>query len=431
VQELTVTDASGRVPLALQDDPPNPGGFPWFRHWRAERELEFPVRVSYRVEVEPATAQRGPPFNIKPSRGGVSGAGSGFLVIPENTTSELSRVRWDLSAFGQAAAGLSSFGEGEFELAGPPSALWQGWYMAGPVGRFPATGDAAGFSAAWLGDFPFDPLAEMEFVAAGYAWLADYFGYLAPPPRYRVFMRVIDSPYPRFSGTALENSFMLSGGPNSGEETHGAPPRGTFFHEMIHLWVGQVEGPQGVTSWFSEGLTSYYTLVLTLGGGFGTVEGYTEGIAELAKRYYTSPALAMSAQAIADVGFGDEPVRRMPYDRGALYFADLDARIREKSNGERGLDELMAGIFARRHAEQGFMFDHAAWAAAVSAELGPAAGAEFQARILDGEPFAPVPDAFGPCFERRLIRYPVDDKHVPGYEWVRRPGIPDEQCARP
>lgn len=430
VQGLAVTDRRGRVPLAQQDDPVNPGGFPYFRHWTAQRDVTFPLRVSYRVEVEPPTGRRGPPFNIKPSRGGVSGAGSGFLVIPENTTAELSRLRWDLSEFDPTAAGVSSFGEGEFALAGPPSELWQGWYMAGPVGRYPAMGDAAGFSAAWLGEFPFDPLAEMEFVATGYAWLADFFGYLSPPPRYRVFMRVIDTPQTRFSGTALGGSFMLSGGPNSGAETNGAPPRGTFFHEMIHLWVGGIEGPQGVTSWFSEGLTSYYSLVLPLLGGFETVEEYAEGIKQLAENYYTSPALAMSAEAIAAVGFGDEDIRRTPYSRGAIYFADLDARIRATSRGARNLDDVFHEIFERRHSDEDYTFDHAAWTAAVTAELGSEAAAEFQARILDGEPIAPVPDAFGPCFERRLTRYPVADKHVPGYEWVRKPGIPDEQCTR-
>src|ERR1700733_13901195 len=35
VDGLVVRDASGAVPLTVQDDPVNRGGFPYYRHWRA------------------------------------------------------------------------------------------------------------------------------------------------------------------------------------------------------------------------------------------------------------------------------------------------------------------------------------------------------------------------------------------------------------
>jgi predicted metalloprotease with PDZ domain len=222
---------------------------------------------------------------------------------------------------------------------------------------------------------------------------------------------------------------MLSGPPNGLEDTNGEPPTGTFFHEMIHMWVGQVEGPQGVTSWFSEGLTSFYTMVLPLRGGFESVADYRESVERLPERYYTSPGLGMSAEAITEVGFTDNDIRETPYVRGNLYFADLNARIREKSDGDRGLDGLMRGIFDRRQLDKNYTFDHDAWVAAISAELGPEAGAEFQARIIEGETFAPVPGTFGPCFEREPAQYETGSGTVDGYRWVRNTEVPDEQCA--
>ena len=429
VKALTVTDRKGKVLLESRDDPVTPGGFPYFRHWTAQRAVEFPVRVTYHTNVEQPTDRRGPPFNIRPSKGGVSGAGSGFIVIPENAISTLSRVRWDLGEFPVFSTGISSWGTGEFELAGAPAGLYQGWYMAGPLGRYPATGDLDGFSSAWLGDFPFDAKTSMERVGEAYAWLGNYFGYLSPPPRYRVFMRMIQSKQTRFSGTALSGSFMLSGGPNSGEETNNEPPDGTFFHEMIHMWVGGVEAPMGINSWFSEGLTSYYTLVLPLRGGFETVDQYADSLERLTEKYYTSPALNMSAEEIAGVGFGDEDIRSTPYSRGTLYFADLDARIRKASGGERNLDDFMFPIFHQRHSNPDYVFDHSAWIAALSAELGPEASTEFTKRILEGETIVPSSDAFGPCFKRESAAYSTENGEFAGYKWVRRSDVPDDQCA--
>ena len=88
VQDLTVTDAKGAVPLASVDDPAAPGGFPYFRHWTAQRPVSYPVTISYRSAVQPAGAPQGPPFGIRPSGGGVSGAGA----VPAVSVREIAKV---------------------------------------------------------------------------------------------------------------------------------------------------------------------------------------------------------------------------------------------------------------------------------------------------------------------------------------------------
>lgn len=432
---ITVTDQQGDVALDITQDEPGQGGFGQFRYWTAQREVSFPVRIRYQTAVEPPTDRRGPPFNIKQTEAGVSGAGAAFLLLPQDVDSGFSRVRWDLREFSEFASGISSWGTGEFELAGGPDALMNGWYMAGPMGRYPEVGDERGFSASWLGEYSFDPEAEMRWVGEAYHWLADYFGYMSPPPRFRVFMRIIASKLTHFSGTVLGQSFMLSGGPNSGESTGGKAPRGTFIHEMIHLWVGQVEAPQGIASWFSEGLTSYYSLVLPVRAGYENLDEYQQGINQLAQNYFTSPGLAMSAQAITDVGFSNEYIRRTPYYRGAMYFADLDAQIRRKSGGGRDLNAVMQDVFDRRYNEPEFIFDHDAWKATLTAELGPQAVVEFETRIIEGLPFEPDSDAFGPCFEREPASYTAGEAgelelSVDGYHWVRKSGTEDAACMK-
>ena len=178
----------------------------------------------------------------------------------------------------------------------------------------------------------------MAQAARIYAYLGSFFG-ARNPPHYRVFIRILDTP-PFGGGTALTNSFMLSRGPMQPDEPS-ASPTGLLFHEMIHGFTGQIEGPAGVTSWFSEGLTSYYTTVLQLRGGFTTVEQYDQAINQLTRSYYTNPARNWSAARIVEVGFSDNDIRHLPYERGELYFADLDSKIRAASNGRRNLDIVM------------------------------------------------------------------------------------------
>ncbi|MGH8194908.1 MAG: hypothetical protein ACREQ8_10980 [Woeseiaceae bacterium] len=424
VRDLEVTDDEGALRFTIEDDPAVKGGFPYFRHWRAPRDVAGPVTISYRSLVQPTGAPNGPPFGIRPAAGGVSGAGSGFLVLPEGVETNLSKVQWDLSDLAPGSIAASSYGDGDFEIDGTPEQLMQAWYMAGPAGRFPETGDANGFSATWLGTPPFDPRAEMEFAGEVYAYLGDFFPHLDPTPRYRVFMRILETP-PFGGGTALTNSFMLSRGPAKPDESTDGPD-GLFFHEMIHQFTGGIEGPVGVTSWFSEGLTSYYTTLLQLRGGFSSVDDYGEALNDVFRRYYSSPARNWSAERIVETGFGDEDVRHTPYVRGHVYFANLDSQIRAASHGRRNLDIVLRELFARR--ENGETFDRDAWIAVVTQEVGREAAQQFEAVILEGETLVPASDAFGPCFERRARQYDAGGKEMSGYEWVRIAGVEDERC---
>lgn len=424
VQNLQVDDARGSIPLAVTDDPEVPGGFPYFRHWKAKRSIEYPVTISYRSLVQPAGASNGPPFGIRPAGGGVSGAGSGFLVLPESKETVRSQMQWDLSALPANSVGISSFGEDDVEVTGEPARLMQAWYMAGPLNRYPASGDSHGFSAAWLGEPAFDAPGEMAWAARMYTYLGEAFRYLDPAPRYRVFMRFLDTP-PFGGGTALPNSFMLSAA-SAAQSTRRGSPRGTLTHEMVHQWTGGIEGPVGVTSWFSEGLTVFYTALLPVRGGFTSVDEYAASINAMAEGYWGSKARDWPAAKIARAGFGDESIRHVPYNRSALYFADLDARIRSQSKGQRKLDDMLDPMFVSRHL--GVRFDEQAWIGMVTGELGAAARDEFLKRIIQGEMFTPDSNAFGPCFQRKPTTYTVEGKGLDGYRWERRPEVAEEKC---
>jgi len=431
VEDLVVTDPSGAVPLRNVDDPTDPSGYPFFRHFILGRPVAYPVRLTYR-SLAPTTPPRGPPFGLYSAWGGVSGAGSGFLVLPELGDSVRNLVHWDLSDLAAGSTAATSFGEGDFELLAPPGQLAQSWVMAGPMGRYPASGES-GFTAFWLGSPSYDPDQEMAWAARMYRYLGDFYDYLRPLPSYRVFLRV-GQPGDRFnrSGTALDSSFMAGAEMRpDGAGPEGEANRETLTHEMGHLFVGGIDEPAGVSSWFSEGLNTYYTRLLPMRGGFVSVDRYVRDVNGAFRTYYLSRSRNLSADSIARIGFGDEEVRHIPYFRGSLYFANLDSQIRAWSKGSRSLDVVLREQFVRR--ARGEPFDHAAWIRLVTREAGPTAAEEFEAVILRGDrTLVPAPDAFGPCLARqRAVLIAADGRRMAGYEWIRRAGWSDAACRRP
>jgi hypothetical protein len=424
VKDLEVKDDHGPVPLTVSEDRKVPGGFPYYRHWTAGRATSGPVTVSYRSLVQPPESPRGPPFGIRAVAGGVAGAGSGFLVFPEMGPADL-HVAWDVSDLAPGSVGIASWGEAETRMHDTPRALTQGWIIAGPVDRYPATGKAkaGGFSAAWLGQAPFDAPAEMAWADRLYAYLGKSFRYLDPPPPYRVFMRFI--PNGPGGGTALPRSFMLAAA--AGATKPGATaPHGTLAHEMIHQWSGGIAEPDGINSWFSEGLTTYYAALLPKRGGFATLDDYAREVGNIARGYYAYPARTWSAAKIAEAGFGDEAIRHIPYSRSALYFADIDAKIRARSGGKRQLMDALQPIFRSR--EKGVRFDHVAWKAFLTKELGADEAARWQRIVIDGELFTPDAHAFGPCFQLKPMTYAADGQSLDGFTFERIAGVPEAKC---
>jgi hypothetical protein len=426
MQGITVTDRAGKVPLTVSEDPPVSGGFPYLRHWQAGRAVSGPVRVSYRALVMAPGGPGGPAFGIRAVDRGVVGAGSTLLLFPVRPSIATTRVHWDLSRLPPGSIAAMSHGDGDLVLDGPPSQLAQSWFMAGPLGRFPAKGQSDGFSAYWLGTPTFDAPAEMAWTARAHHYLARHFPHLRPTQPYRVFLQFRDRP-PFGGATALHQSFMLSRGPlREGEAP--AAPRLTLFHEMIHMWVGGIEAPVGVSSWFSEGLTTYYEYLLPMRGGFITLDDYGREINRLAESYYTNKARNWSAEAITKVGFTDEEIRHLPYRRSALYFADLDARIRAASGSKRNLESLLFPMFLAR--EAGETFDQARWIAMVTDELGPQEKTRFERLILEGaDTIEPDSNAFGPCFRREAARFTRDGQDIAGFRWVRVADVAEASCV--
>ncbi|MCW1984349.1 UNVERIFIED_ORG: putative metalloprotease with PDZ domain [Sphingomonas sp. R1F5B] len=424
---LAVTDARGPVPLAVSEDAPVKGGFPWYRHWRATRTVQGQVAIRYRAAVMPAGGPGGPAFGLRAVGGGLAASGGGFLLLPENRDALPARLHWDLSAMARGASAAISYGAGDVVVPGGAQALADSWFMAGPLGHWPATGTRDGFAGTWLGQPVFDVPTALARAGAAHRYLQGYFPHLKGQRAYRIFVQFRDAA-PYGGGTALDQSFMLSRGPLApGEQSE--MPSSLFFHEMIHQWTGQIDAPSGISSWFSEGLTTYYEDDLQWRGGFESADAYLAAVNRLARRYFTSKARNMAAADVVKIGFGDEEVRHIVYYRAAMYFHDLDARIRAHSQGQRTLESVLFPLFLSR--EQGARFDTEAWLAAIVRELGDESERDrFKRLILDGtDTLDPLSDTFGPCFARVAAQWDTPHGRVDGWQWQR--AAPAGQRAAP
>ena len=393
VADISVSDASGPVSLVRADDDPDPTNFLYWRHWQAERDLEGLVTVTYRAPIDLVIPQlgAGPPFDLRLNDTIVSGAGNTFLVVPATPRPFMVDLDWDLSAMPDGSIGASSFGEGQVMTPGPASRLVTAYYMAGPMGHYPDDAGDHAYRAYWTDNPPFDPDTVMPWAEEVYQAQLDFFGIENPEP-YTFFARA--NPYPGGGGAGLINSFMLSY-PEDTEELDGINI--TIIHEMSHKWVGGVSGQPGATSWFSEGANVFFTRRVPLAAGLMTPEQYIADVNHHTVRYYTNAINDLPNDQIPGLFWSDTRVRTLPYDRGSLYFARVDAQVRAASAGERGMNDLFFQLDGLRNA--GTPVTAETWADIVAAELGETARDEFWA-MMDGALQVPPADAYGPCFER-------------------------------
>lgn len=426
VTGMTVKDASGGVPLAVEDDPIDPSGFPFFRYWRAERPVTPPVTVSYMIHPQ-ANPTPGPQFDLYANAGGFSAGGMAIFMLPEEVAQAAWSVRWDLGELAPGSIAASTWGDGDFEIEGDAEAVIQAYYMVGPLGRYDAPAGKADFHAYWLGQPTFDAATEMAWVAEAYTYMREFFGN-DETDSYRVFLRAVQGTR---GGTALRNSFFLAVDPGEPDPAKQSP-RGTMFHEIGHMFVGGLgEADIGGTPWFAEGLNTYYTRLLMLRSGLAPVDDYVDSINATARNYYANRYKLEPADELRRLGFstgvGTGSAQNVAYTRGSLYFAVVDAEIRAASGGARNLDDVILPLFQRR-LENGALTQDELVQGFVD-ELGESARVEFEAIILDGELVVPSSAAFGPCTERRPAVFEMDDGgSFEGYEWVRIESVPDSAC---
>jgi predicted metalloprotease with PDZ domain len=121
-----------------------------------------------------------------------------------------------------------------------------------------------------------------------------------------------------------------------------------------------------------------------------------------ARRYYTNALNGTPDAQVAPRFWEDTRIRTLPYDRGSMYFAVLDGKIRRASGGKRSLDDLIREMVRRHRAGQAA--DDAVWLDLIGKELGDD-GRRLHADMLAGKLMLPESSDFGPCFARTTGKF--------------------------
>ena len=174
-----------------------------------------------------------------------------------------------------------------------------------------------------------------------------------------------------FSGIGLEHQQSSENGQHAGYLL-GEPPFTDYdllAHEYVHAWNGKFRRPAPTSTphyntpmrndllWLYEGQTAYWAFVLTARAGLWPRDQALAVLASMAAvaehrsgRHWRNLQDTVS-QGVID--FNDAPQAWESWQRafdfyndGALLWLDVDARLRELSNGRRSLDDFARAFFA-------------------------------------------------------------------------------------
>ena len=372
VEAMTAVDSHGPVPLTVTDG-----------RFIAGRAVTGDLQIRYHLPLMNQTPiAGGPPINLRIDGDGLSAQGPALVAQPNIEGPYRIALRWDLSNMAAGATGVSSYGDGDIDLpAGPTDRLDRVVLMAGTVKR----ADHGVFSAVWTGDPPFDPADSMAWTARLHTWMSGFFQDTEEPP-YRVFLRL--NPMNAGGGAAYPHSFLAT----YGTGVTGENLKGILGHEMTHTWTANDLG-----KWYDEGNAVFYQELLPWRAGLFTTDQYLAGVNETASRYFTNPMYNVPEDQVLPRFWEDTRIRVLPYDRGMMYFAVLNGKIKRASDGKRSIDDLIRAMVGRARANQPITLD--IWLDMLRAEIGED-GPTVHRAMMAGEWIVPESGDFGPCFHR-------------------------------
>ncbi|KAH0421398.1 hypothetical protein CcaCcLH18_13445 [Colletotrichum camelliae] len=317
---LTASDKEGALPLDFQEVDQGPFGLPT-QQWTPKRATEGPVLIEFTAK--PASvntsALPGPHFDIRNATGGLTGSMWALVPVPNPLSGDNYNitVSWNISAEqGAAYTWADGVGPHSHNFVGPVTRLAQTFFIVGRrLGKYLQS--LLSYSTKFWQDNSTDP--------------------------YRVFICINEEQRAGTvgtgaGGTALLRSFLFGYNRDTGLAQDRVIT--LLAHEMTHNWTPWSSGTNAEQSRYNEGGAEFWSLRLLWRAGMLTTDQYLNEMNTRAVEYYTNPTVNYTDEKAQEVAWEIRDAQRIPYGRGMLHFANIDAQMRAKYNGTQKLDNL-------------------------------------------------------------------------------------------
>lgn len=395
ITDLQVVDANG--PLRMSAGAGPGAGAGKMQPYTSDRPTQGLVTVSYRVPAAKDRSPKGGPREaLQKVAGGLVTSGNGVLLLPHDGAPILD-ARWDLPA-GVEAQG--SFGGLHFVTHQSRDDLLSGFLLAGHFRTDPLAPTDKGFAAYILGESRVTSPAMMSWVKRLYEAERKAF-HGSADKSFRMFFVSYDGGLPD-SGTADPNGILLYVPPE--DPSSDASLQILMAHEMVHVWQPAFSDTDS-SDWFIEGSAVYFESVIPYQAGLITRDEFLADVNEQTADYYVNPLRNVANSQIEAVKWTTRTSWKVPYCRGQLYFADLDARVRKISAGKRTLFDVLSSYADRR----GKGTDMQAWRDVLLDKVDASAVRAFDS-MMAGHTIQPVDGAFGDTVRAEPTTFHVSPK---------------------
>ena len=371
-----------------------------------ERPVSGTLRWTTRLfpRVLPEGYQSSPYFDFRAEPLGLNGCGLFAFLLPDTGDTPLSvHFDWDLSEMPKGARGIWSYGEGPVDIV---LTSWQVRMTLFNTGVMHSN-ERGGLGVYWFSDPPVDVDAIAGRLYPIYQYMKDYFH--DTESCFRVFLR--RDPFERSGGgSACPYSFI------SGYSAFGGIDEESWFnvliHEMTHTWPSMEDSEEEDTAWFSEGCTEFYSTLLPYRGGFLDADVTARAINEkITGCYLNNPYRLTPNRQLPQIQWQDIRAQKIPYGRGFLYLANVDARLRRLKRGS--IDDFVSRYSILKPALQD------EWIRFVQDRLGESGVREFR-DMADGKLVIPEEGLFGADILTVQDEITLDGKQTVSWHWEAR-----------
>ncbi len=153
-------------------------------------------------------------------------------------------------------------------------------------------------------------------------------------------------------GTALGDAFAFFASDN----VEGGQITRVLAHEHLHSWIPRRIGSMPEVDdtadyWLSEGFADFFTYRLLARDGGLTVDEFAKVANDVMWRYAFSPVRNAPNTQVIKRFWSDRDAGQLPYQRGFLFAALTDHRVRTATKGKFDLDDVLFGM--KRDADAG------------------------------------------------------------------------------